>query len=59
MSAQDNAAVRGSASKWSRHPVVAFVRAQPVGAAGLVLIAILIAAAVLAPWIAPFDPVAA
>ncbi len=39
--------------------MVAFVRAQPVGAAGLVLIAIMIAAAVLAPWIAPFDPVAA
>ena len=39
--------------------MVAFVRAQPVGAVGLVLIAMMIAAAVLAPWIAPFDPVAA
>lgn len=59
MSAPDTAAVRGSAGTWSRHPVVAFVRAQPVGAVGLVLIVLMITAAVLAPWIAPFDPVAA
>ncbi|TAK42145.1 MAG: ABC transporter permease [Betaproteobacteria bacterium] len=39
-----------------RHPVIAFLRHQPLGAAGLVVIVLMILAAVLAKWVAPYDP---
>jgi len=35
-----------------------FFRAQPLGAAGLVMIAIMLVASVFAEWVAPYDPVA-
>lgn len=37
-------------------PSVSFVRKKPLGAAGAVIILVMVAAAVLAPWIAPHDP---
>jgi peptide/nickel transport system permease protein len=40
------------------HPVRRFLRRHPVGAAGLVVILGLMVVAFLAPWIAPYDPVA-
>jgi peptide/nickel transport system permease protein len=40
------------------HPLVRFVRRQPVGTAGLAVIVLLLACALLAPWITPYDPVA-
>ena len=39
-----------------RHPVIGFLRQQPLGAAGLVIIVLMILAAVLARWVAPYDP---
>ncbi len=39
-----------------RHPVVAFIVQQPLGAAGLVVIALMLFAAVFARWVAPYDP---
>ena len=39
-----------------RHPVITFLRQQPLGAAGLVVIVLMILAAVLAKWVAPYDP---
>lgn len=39
-----------------RHPVAAFIVQQPLGAAGLVVIGLMIFAAVFAPWVAPYDP---
>jgi peptide/nickel transport system permease protein len=39
-----------------RHPAVAFVLQQPLGAAGLATILVMLVAAVLAPWVAPYDP---
>lgn len=41
-----------------RHPVVTFMQRQPLGAAGLVVILVMIVAAVGANWIAPYDPLA-
>lgn len=41
-----------------RHPAVAFVRRQPLGAAGLAVIIVMVIAAVGANWIAPYDPLA-
>jgi peptide/nickel transport system permease protein len=41
-----------------RHPAMAFVRRQPLGAAGLAVILIMVVAAVGANWIAPYDPLA-
>lgn len=41
-----------------RHPVVAFMRRQPLGAAGLAVIIVMVIAAVGANWIAPYDPLA-
>jgi peptide/nickel transport system permease protein len=38
------------------HPVVAFVRQQPLGAAGLLIIILMVLAAIFAPWVAPYDP---
>jgi len=38
--------------------VLAFVRAQPVGAVSLVFIAILLFGSIFAPWIVPHDPLA-
>ena len=35
-----------------------FVRKQPLGTAGAVVVIVYIVVAILAPWIAPFDPVA-
>ena len=40
------------------HPLARFLRRQPLGAAGLFLILLLLGLALLAPWIAPYDPVA-
>jgi len=39
-----------------RHPVLAFVVQQPLGAAGLMVIVVMAICAVFAPWIAPYDP---
>lgn len=41
-----------------RHPVVQFIRHQPLGAAGLVSIVIMAFAAIFAPWVTPYDPLA-
>lgn len=41
-----------------RHPVAAFILRQPLGAAGLAIILIMIAAAIGANVIAPYDPLA-
>jgi peptide/nickel transport system permease protein len=40
----------------NRDAVRRFVRAQPLGAIALVLITVFVLAAVLAPWLAPHDP---
>lgn len=40
------------------HPVARFFRRHPLGATGLFLILGLLVLALLAPWIAPYDPVA-
>jgi peptide/nickel transport system permease protein len=40
------------------HPLVRFARRQPVGVAGMAVILLLLAFALLAPWITPYDPVA-
>jgi len=39
-------------------PVWAFARAQPLGAIGFAVILVMALAALLAPWLAPYDPVA-
>jgi peptide/nickel transport system permease protein len=39
-----------------RHPALAFALQQPLGAAGLAVILLMILAAVLARWVAPYDP---
>ena len=44
---------------WRANPAVAFAIAQPVGVVGVLVIAVMAGAAVLAPWIAPYDPLAA
>ena len=41
-----------------RPPIVAFILAQPLGAAGLLVILIMAAAAAFAEWVAPYDPLA-
>jgi peptide/nickel transport system permease protein len=41
-----------------RHPVLQFITQQPLGAAGLAIILVMIVAALLANWIAPYDPLA-
>ena len=41
-----------------RHPVSAFIRQQPLGAGGLAIILVMIAAAIGANGIAPYDPLA-
>ena len=41
-----------------RHPVVAFALQQPLGTAGLGVIGLMILAAVFAPFVAPYDPLA-
>jgi peptide/nickel transport system permease protein len=41
-----------------RHPLVAFVLQQPLGTAGILVIAAMIFAAIFAPWVAPYDPLA-
>jgi peptide/nickel transport system permease protein len=41
-----------------RHPAMAFVRRQPLGAAGHAVIIVMVIAAVGANWIAPYDPLA-
>ena len=41
-----------------RHPVLQFITRQPLGAAGLAIILAMIFAALLANWIAPYDPLA-
>jgi peptide/nickel transport system permease protein len=39
-----------------RHPIIAFARAQPLGAAGLAVILVMAAAALFAHAVAPYDP---
>lgn len=46
------------AARRRSHPVARFFRRYPLGAAGLFLIFVLLGLALLAPWIAPYDPVA-
>jgi len=41
-----------------RHPVLAFAVQQPLGAAGLAIIVVMLAAAALAKWVSPYDPLA-
>ncbi len=41
-----------------RHPVLLFVTQQPLGAAGLFIIVLMAVAAMFAPWVAPYDPLA-
>jgi peptide/nickel transport system permease protein len=41
-----------------RHPLVAFVLQQPLGTAGMLVIVLMILAAIFAPWVAPYDPLA-
>jgi peptide/nickel transport system permease protein len=39
-----------------RHPAITFIRQQPLGAAGLAIIVLMILAAAVAKWVAPYDP---
>ena len=41
-----------------RHPVLAFILQQPLGAAGLAVIVLMLLAAAFAKWVAPYDPLA-
>jgi peptide/nickel transport system permease protein len=41
-----------------RHPVLLFITQQPLGASGLIVIVLMALCAVLAQWIAPYDPLA-
>ena len=41
-----------------RHPVAQFILHQPLGAGGLVFIVIMALAAIFAPWVTPYDPLA-
>lgn len=41
-----------------RHPVLQFALQQPLGAGGLILILVMVACALFAPWVAPYDPLA-
>lgn len=41
-----------------RHPVLLFITQQPLGAAGLLIIILMAIAAMFAPWVAPYDPLA-
>jgi peptide/nickel transport system permease protein len=59
MSTLDTAvAARKRREKRPLHPVPAFIVAQPLGAAGLLVIIVMALAAALADWVAPYDPVA-
>ena len=40
-----------------RHPALSFVMQQPLGAAGLVVIVVMLLASVFAKYVAPYDPV--
>lgn len=40
-----------------RHPVLQFIMQQPLGAAGLVIIIVMLIGSLFAKWIAPYDPV--
>jgi peptide/nickel transport system permease protein len=44
--------------KRQRNAVIAFIVAQPLGTAGLVVIIVMALAAALADWVSPYDPVA-
>ena len=46
------------AARRRAHPLLRFFRRQPVGAAGLVVVLLLLGIALLAPEITPYDPVA-
>jgi peptide/nickel transport system permease protein len=41
-----------------RHPLLQFLVHQPLGAAGMLVILVMAAAAIFAPWVAPYDPLA-
>lgn len=47
---------QGRTPRRSGPPVLAFCRAQPLGAAGALVILVMATAAVLAEWIAPYEP---
>ena len=40
-----------------RHPVLQFIMQQPLGAAGLLIIVVMLLSSVFAQWVAPYDPV--
>jgi peptide/nickel transport system permease protein len=42
-----------------RHPAQRFVHRYPVGAAGGVIVVVLLLLGIFAPWVAPYDPLAA
>jgi peptide/nickel transport system permease protein len=41
-----------------RHPVAQFILHQPLGAGGLAFIVLMALAAIFAPWVTPYDPLA-
>jgi peptide/nickel transport system permease protein len=41
-----------------RHPLLQFAVHQPLGAAGMLVIMVMALAAIFAPWVAPYDPLA-
>ena len=41
-----------------RHPVMQFMLHQPLGAGGLAVIVLMALAAIFAPWVTPYDPLA-
>jgi peptide/nickel transport system permease protein len=41
-----------------RHPLLQFVLQQPLGAAGMLVVIVMAGAAIFAPWVAPYDPLA-
>jgi peptide/nickel transport system permease protein len=41
-----------------RHPLLQFIVQQPLGAAGMLVIVVMALAAIFAPWVAPYDPLA-
>ncbi|HYC49138.1 MAG TPA: ABC transporter permease [Burkholderiales bacterium] len=57
MSATDAGTITYTVPK-RRHPVVLFVTQQPLGAAGLVLIVLMLTASLFAGFVAPYDPLA-
>ena len=55
-STRDGAMTERPLRNWRRHPVLGFIVAQPLGAAGLLVILVMAAAAIFADVVAPYDP---